>query len=57
MSDFCPGICPTRIVYYNPELSTQVDLSLGANWKVKPADDLLNALRASFGEESISIEY
>ena len=57
MSDFCPGICPARIVYYNPELSTQVDLSLGANWKVKPADDLLNALRASFGEESISMEY
>lgn len=57
MTNFCPGICPTRIVYYNPELNTQVYLSLGDNWKVKPADDLLKELRANFGEESISIQY
>ena len=57
MSNFCPGLCPTRIAYYHPELSTEVNLSLGDSWRVKPADDLLKALRESFGEESISIEY
>ena len=57
MSNFCPGFCPTRIAYYHPELRTQVYLSLGDSWKVKPEDDLLKALRESFGEESISIQY
>ncbi|MFZ0219751.1 MAG: DNA polymerase III subunit alpha [Candidatus Aquirickettsiella sp.] len=57
MINFCPGLCPTRIAYYHPELSTQVYLSLGDSWTVKPTDDLLNALRESFGEESISIQY
>lgn len=57
MINFCPGICPTRIVYYSPELSTQVYLSLGDNWKVRPADDLLKALRENFGEESVNIQY
>ena len=57
MSNFCPGLCPTRIAYYHPELSTEVYLSLGDSWRVKPADDLLKALRESFGEESINIQY
>lgn len=57
MSNFCPGLCPTRIVYTHPELKTQVYLTMGDNWRVKPEEDLLNALRESFGEESISIQY
>lgn len=57
MSNFCPGLCPTRIAYYHPELYTEVYLSLGNSWRVKPADDLLKALRENFGEESISIQY
>jgi DNA polymerase III subunit alpha len=57
MSNFCPGLCPTRIAYYHAELNTQVYLSLGDSWKVRPVDDLLKALRDSFGEESISIQY
>ncbi len=57
MSNFCPGLCPTRIAYYHPELSTEVYLSLGDSWRVTPADDLLKALRESFGEESVSIQY
>ncbi|KAF5283789.1 hypothetical protein FQR65_LT13705 [Abscondita terminalis] len=57
MSNFCPGLCLTRIAYIHPELKTQVYLNLGDNWRVKPEDDLLKALRESFGEESISIQY
>lgn len=57
MSNFCPGLCLTRIAYTHPELKTQVYLNLGDNWRVKPEDDLLKALRESFGEESISIQY
>lgn len=57
MSNFCPGRCPTRIAYYDPELSTQVDLSLGDHWSVKPADDLLKTLRENFGEDAISMRY
>ncbi|MGC1854711.1 MAG: DNA polymerase III subunit alpha [Candidatus Aquirickettsiella sp.] len=57
MSNFCPGLCPIRIAYYHPELSTEVYLSLGDSWRVKPADNLLKALRESFGEEFISIHY
>ena len=57
MSNFCPGLCLTRIVYTDPELKTQVYLTLGDNWRVKPEEDLLKALRESFGEESISIQY
>ncbi|EDP46307.1 DNA polymerase III subunit alpha [Rickettsiella grylli] len=57
MINFCPGPCPTCIAYYHPELKTQVFLSLGDTWKVKPHDDLLKALRERFGEESIRIHY
>lgn len=57
MINFCPGLCPTRIAYYHPELSTEVYLSLGDSWRVTPTDDLLKVLRESFGEESISIQY
>jgi DNA polymerase III subunit alpha len=55
--NFRPGLCPTRIAYYHPELSIEVYLSLGDSWRVRPADDLLKALRESFGEESINIQY
>lgn len=57
MSNFCPGLCFTRIAYIHPELKAQVYLTLGDNWRVKPEEDLLKALRESFGEESISIQY
>lgn len=57
MINFCPGLCPTRIAYHHPELNTEVFLSLGNSWSVKPADDLLKALRENFGEDSISIQY
>ncbi|MEN9917536.1 MAG: polymerase subunit alpha [Pseudomonadota bacterium] len=57
LSNFCPGLCPTRIAYIHPELKTQVYLTLGDNWRVKPEEDLLKVLRESFGEESISIQY
>jgi DNA polymerase-3 subunit alpha len=57
MINFCPGLCLARIVYTHPELKTQVYLTLGDNWRVKPEEDLLKALRERFGEESISIQY
>jgi DNA polymerase-3 subunit alpha len=57
MSTFCPGLCPTLIEYYHPELKTQVNFSLGDSWKVKPSDDLLKELRENFGEESVIIQY
>lgn len=57
MINFCPGLCPTRIAYHHPELSTEVFLSLGNSWSVKPTDDLLKALRENFGEDSICIQY
>ncbi len=57
MSTFCPGLCPTLIEYYHPELKTQVNFSLGDSWKVKPSDDLLKELRGNFGEESVIIQY
>jgi DNA polymerase-3 subunit alpha len=57
MSNFCPGLCPTSIEYYHPELSTHVYFSLGDNWRVKPSDDLLKVLRESFGEGSIIMQY
>lgn len=57
MSTFCPGLCPTSIEYYHPELKTQVNFSLGDSWKVKPSDSLLKMLRENFGEESVIIQY
>lgn len=57
MINFCPGLCLARIAYTHPELKTQVYLTLGDNWRVKPEEDLLKALRERFGEESISIQY
>ena len=57
MINFCPGRCLARIAYTHPELKTQVYLILGDNWRVKPEEDLLKALRERFGEESISIQY
>lgn len=57
MSTFCPGLCPTAIEYYHPELKTQVNFCLGDNWRVKPADELLKLLRESFGKESVVLQY
>ena len=57
MINFCPGLCLARIAYTHPELKTQVYLTLGDNWRVKPEEDLLKALRERFGEEAVSIQY
>jgi DNA polymerase-3 subunit alpha len=57
MSNFCSGRCPTTIEYLHPELSVQLQLSLGDLWRVTPSDDLLTILQQLFGEECVVVEY
>lgn len=57
LSSFCPGLCSTAIEYYHPGLRSQLQLTLGARWAVKPSDDLLAMLHQLFGEASIVIQY
>jgi DNA polymerase III subunit alpha len=57
LGSFCPGLCRTAIEYYYPELCSQLQLTLGEQWAVKPSDDLLAMLHQLFGEECIVIQY
>lgn len=52
---FCPGSCPVFIEYYRPDSSVQ--LALGANWQVRPAEELLRSMQAVLGDDAVAVTY
>jgi DNA polymerase-3 subunit alpha len=49
------GSCPVVVNYHKENIIAQ--LNLGNNWRVKPADELINQLQLLCGEEEVAIEY
>ncbi len=55
LSDCPKGQCPVTISYHNGQMG--VDLLLGGQWRVKPTDELLEALRTQYGQKSVEVLY
>ncbi len=49
------GGCPVTIEYQRTDAAAL--LRLGDEWKVEPADDLLQGLRDQLGKDSVSLHY
>lgn len=52
---FSAGACPLIIQYLREK--AQVNLQLGAKWRVTPCDDLLDALEHFLGKAAVAVEY
>ncbi|MCL4315373.1 MAG: OB-fold nucleic acid binding domain-containing protein, partial [Gammaproteobacteria bacterium] len=59
LAPFRNGACPVRIRYQNTYNGQQVnaELPLGADWRVRPDDDLLQRLTALVGEQRVRVLY
>ncbi|RJQ47884.1 MAG: DNA polymerase III subunit alpha [Gammaproteobacteria bacterium] len=59
LAPFRNGACPVRIRYQNTYNGRQVnaELPLGADWRVRPDDDLLQRLAALVGEQRVRVIY
>ncbi len=55
LGPFREGHCPVRIDYRRPDARAQ--LTLGADWRVRPTDELLRRIAELAGEDSVRIEY
>ncbi len=55
LSEYKDGTCPVRVFYQRDE--AQAMLELGVQWRVTPADGLLNQLKNLLGEENIALEF
>lgn len=55
LTPYKEGICPVRVFFHREE--AQALLELGVQWRVTPADLLLNELRALLGEEQVALQF
>ncbi|WP_448549273.1 DNA polymerase III subunit alpha [Thalassotalea fusca] len=55
LSPFKDGTCPIRVFYQRSE--AQAMLKLGVQWRVTPADKLLNELRVLLGDERVAMQF
>ncbi len=55
LTPYKEGTCPVRVFYWRKEAS--VMLELGVQWRVSPADTLLDELNALLGEGSTSLQF
>ena len=49
------GSCKVSLIYLRPE--AKVHIKLGKEWLVSPSDQLLQELRAEYGQDSIKLNY
>ncbi|CAN7496121.1 DNA polymerase III subunit alpha [Pseudomonas sp. LjRoot71] len=49
------GACPITVDYSGSEASAQ--LQFGDNWRIEPADSLIQALRDQFGRDNVFLHY
>ncbi|OUU39428.1 MAG: DNA polymerase III subunit alpha [Cellvibrionales bacterium TMED49] len=55
LTEYREGPCPV-VIDYRQSLG-DAKLCLGADWNVKPHDDLLHKLRNSFGQDNVTLRY
>ena len=55
LTEYRGGACPVVIDYR--QSFGDAKLCLGADWNIKPHDDLLHKLRDSFGPDSVTLRY
>ncbi|THF63577.1 DNA polymerase III subunit alpha [Pseudothauera nasutitermitis] len=55
LTPFRDGGCPVRVRYRNVE--AEADLPLGADWRVRPEDALLESLREWLSSDSVDVIY
>lgn len=55
LSEYKDGTCPVRVFYQRDEAKGM--LELGVQWRVSPADKLLNQLKVLLGEENVALEF
>jgi len=55
LTPYKEGMCPVRVFFHREE--AQALLELGVQWRVTPADLLLNELRALLGEEQVALQF
>ena len=55
LSEYKDGTCPVHVFYQRDEAKGM--LELGVQWRVTPADNLLNQLKLMLGEEKVEYEF
>ena len=55
LSEYKDGTCPVHVFYQRDEAKGM--LELGVQWRVTPADNLLNQLKVMLGEEKVAFEF
>ena len=55
LSSSLGGSCPITIKYRKGRISA--DIHLGEEWKVRPTDEALQALRSLYGQDGVELEY
>ena len=55
LSPFKDGTCPIRVFYQREEAHGM--LELGVQWRVTPADSLLNELKVLLGDDNIALQF
>jgi DNA polymerase-3 subunit alpha len=55
LKPFCGDFCPVLIDYETP--TEKARLKLGAQWRVKPTDELIARLRDKFGKDKVKLTY
>ncbi len=55
LDPFRQGHCPIRVDYQQAGASAQIQL--GANWRVRPTDELMRRLDELIGREQVKVEY
>jgi len=55
LGPFRQGHCPIRVDYLQTSASAQIQL--GANWRVRPTDELMRRLDELVGREQVKVEY
>ncbi len=55
LTPFCAGPVPVMVEYHCAHASAR--LALGAQWQIRPTDDLLARLRALTGDSAVQVQY
>jgi len=55
LKPYTGGVCPIQVAYLKAD--AQAVVKLGANWSVRPTDELINQLECAFGEKVVDVIY
>ena len=55
LTPYREGHCPVQVDYQQADASAQIQL--GADWRVRPTDELMRRLDELVGREQVRVEY